>query len=105
MTLPDPIIISDPARTDLIGLGEQYAGISPDLADRILHRLRRKMELLGQFPEAGRPRPEFNLPGLRSVAAKPHVIFYSAPDAALIIIHRIVDGRRDLAAVFAHEPI
>jgi len=99
------ITISEPARTDLIALGEGYSEISPELADRILHRIRQKIDLLGQFPELGRDRPEFNLPGLRSVAAKPHVIFYSVPEAASIIVHRIVDGRRDLAAVFAHEPI
>ena len=97
------ITISEPARRDLILLGKGYAEISPELADRILHRVRQKIDLLGQFPELGRERPEFSLPGLQSVATKPHVIFYSAPDTNSIIVHRIVDGRRDLAAMFANE--
>jgi plasmid stabilization system protein ParE len=98
------IIISEPARVDLVTLGEGYAEISPALADRILHRLRQKIDRLEHFPELGRARPEFGLPGLRSVATKPHVIFYPIPEAGSIIVHRVVDGRRDLAAMFSSEP-
>ena len=103
MILEARIIISEPARLDLIAMGEGYAGISVEFADRILHRIRQKIDLLGQFPELGRVRPEFCLPGLRSVATRPHVIFYSVPDAGSIIVHRVVDGQRDLAAMFSSE--
>lgn len=98
-----PVILSDPARRELVNLWEQYAGISEDLADRVFHRLRQRILQLAHHPELGRARPEFNLPGLRSVAVNPHVIFYSIAEGPRVIIHRIVDGRRDLAALLRHE--
>jgi len=102
--MPDtPVILSDPARTELGHLWEQYAVVSEELADRILHRLRQKISQLSRFPELGRLRPEFTLPALRSVAVKPHVIFYSVSDAPSVIIHHIADGRRNLAVLFGHE--
>ena len=98
-----PIILSDAARTELLDLWEQYAAISEELADRILYRLRQRISTLSRFPEMGRPRPEFNLPGLRSVAVNPHVIFYSVSNEPSVIIHHVADGRRNLAAFFPHE--
>ena len=98
-----PIILSDAARTELLDLWEQYASVSEELADRILYRLRQRIASLSRFPEMGRHRPEFNLPGLRSVAVNPHVIFYSISSQPLVIIHHVTDGRRNLAAVFGHE--
>jgi plasmid stabilization system protein ParE len=97
------LILSDPARAELANLWVRYAAVSEDLADRILHRLRHRIVQLSRFPELGRPRPEFNLPGLRSVAVNPHVIFYSISDPPNVIIHHVADGRRNLAALFGHE--
>jgi len=100
-----PIIISDPARDELDRLWDAYACISEDLADRLVIRIGRAISRLGSFPEIGRLRPEFNLAGLRSFAVRPHVIFYSVSDAPSVIIHHVVDGRRNLAAFLLNERI
>ena len=97
------ITLADSARVELLDLWDQYASISEELADRILHRLRQTIARLGEFPEMGRPRPEFKLPGLRSFAVSPHVIFYSISNSPSVIIHRVADGRRNLAALFPNE--
>lgn len=98
-----PIILAETAHVELLDLWEQYASISEELADRILHRLRRTIARLGEFPEMGRLRPEFKLPGLRSFAVNPHVIFYSISTEPSVIIHHVADGRRNLAALFSNE--
>ena len=37
------------------------------------------------------------------MAANPHIVFYRVNDAVAEIV-RVLDGRRDLDEVFAHEP-
>ena len=97
------IILADSARVELLGLWDQDASISEELADRILHRLRHTIARLGEFPEMGRPRPEFKLPGLRSFAVNPHIIFYSISNTPSVIIHHVADGRRNMAALLHNE--
>ena len=58
--------------------------------------------LLEDHPLAGRARDEVR-PGLRSIAALPHIIFYRVTDDAAEII-RVLDGRRDIEEIFADEP-
>jgi toxin ParE1/3/4 len=50
----------------------------------------------------GRPRDEL-VPGLRSVLAHPHVIFYRI-SSDMIEVARVLHQRRDLPAIFSHEP-
>jgi len=47
----------------------------------------------------GRARDEVR-PGLRSVVANPHVIFYRVTADEIAQIVRVIDGRRDIDAVF-----
>ena len=58
--------------------------------------------MLDSHPFAGRGRNEVR-PGLRSIAASPHVVFYRVNNDVAEIV-RVLDGRRDLEEIFAHEP-
>jgi plasmid stabilization system protein ParE len=49
-----------------------------------------------------RPKDEL-VPGLRSVLAHPHVIFYRT-SSDTIEVARVLHQRRDLAAIFSREP-
>lgn len=98
-----PIEYAEAARLDLADLWLDYSVVSEDLADRIVRRLELKMFELARHPYFGRLRPEFRFEGLRSVAVNPHVIFYTISDSPAIWIHRVVDGRRNLAALFGNE--
>jgi plasmid stabilization system protein ParE len=98
-----PIEIARAARRDLTGLWLKYADISEELADRISARIEITIEELGRHPEMGRLRPELPVAGLRSVAVNPHIIFYAITPSRTVRIHRVVDGRRNLAAVFLSD--
>jgi plasmid stabilization system protein ParE len=49
----------------------------------------------------GRERPDL-LPNIRSIVVYPTILFYRAGDEAVEIV-RVVDGRRNLAAIFREE--
>ena len=58
--------------------------------------------MLDNHPFAGRDRDEVR-PGLGSIVASPHVVFYRVNNDVAEIV-RVLDGRRDLDEIFAHEP-
>ena len=55
--------------------------------------------ILEEHPFAGRSRDEIR-PGLRSVVASPHVVFYRVTDGVAEVV-RVLDGRQDLDEIFA----
>jgi toxin ParE1/3/4 len=72
---------------------------SRQTADNIVRRIAQACEPLEQHPYVGRARDEIR-PGLRSVIAGPHVVFYRAGSDRTVEIVRVIDGRRDIDAVF-----
>jgi toxin ParE1/3/4 len=73
-----------------------------EVADGLLSEAERAAKRLGQYPLMGRPREEL-APGLRSILAHPHVLFYRVTDQT-VEIARVLHERRDLAAIFARGP-
>ena len=65
------------------------------LFDKAMDRVRR-------FPAAGQNRSNY-LSRMRSVNVQPHVIFYRE-DKEVIVIIRVVDGRRDLPKLSYSAP-
>jgi len=57
--------------------------------------------MLEDHPLAGRARDEVK-PDLRSVVAKPYVIFYRIKDEAAQIV-RVLDGHRDINKIFSRR--
>ena len=57
--------------------------------------------LLEEHPLGGRSREELR-PGLRSIAARPHVVFYRVRRAVPEIV-RVLDGRHDLEEIFSDD--
>lgn len=102
MNRPLPIVYAEAARRDLTGLWLDYSTVFEVLADKIISRLEAKILVLTSHSQLGRLRPEFDFDGLRSVAVNPHVIFYAIAEGPALWIHRIVDGRRNLYALFGH---
>jgi toxin ParE1/3/4 len=95
-----PLIWSPEARGDLSDIWNYYAAVaSPRSADNIVRRIGDAVRLLEDHPYGGRSRDEVRR-GLRSVAANPHVIFYRVTTNDIAQIVRVIDGRRDVDAIF-----
>jgi toxin ParE1/3/4 len=75
---------------------------SLEVADRRLEAINASCERLRQSPFSGRARDELRR-GLRSVVIRPHVVFYRVAERNVDIV-RVLDGRRDLDAIFAEHP-
>lgn len=87
------LILSHRAKEDLIEIWEFIADHDELAADRYIDHLRdRALELL-HFPELGRARNEIQ-PGLRSLLARNHLLFYRAESQEVQIL-RILHGSMD----------
>jgi len=95
-----PVVWSPDARADLSDIWEYFAqAASRRTADDIVRRIAEACLPLEDHPYGGRARDEVR-PGLRSVVASPHVIFYRVGADRTAEIVRVIDGRRDIDAVF-----
>ena len=89
------IVWSSVARADLSEIWDYYAGrAGRRQADKIVREISDALRPIEDYPFAGRARDEVR-PGLRSITARPYVIFYRMRDDVAEIV-RILHGRRDL---------
>ena len=94
-----PIIWSPEARADLSEIWDYYVNVAGrSAADRIVREIGTACRMIEDYPLAGRARDEVR-PGLRSISARPYVVFYRLQDDAVEIV-RALDGRRDLDEIF-----
>ncbi len=70
-------------------------------AERYTQRIVEVLDLLGTFPEAGAPRPEFG-PGVRAKVIAPYVMFYVFDDSRVDIL-RILHGKRRITRDLVQE--
>ncbi|HEV2300682.1 MAG TPA: type II toxin-antitoxin system RelE/ParE family toxin [Stellaceae bacterium] len=98
-----PAIWSPEARVDLSEIWAYYRRTAGrQAADKIVREITAAVRLLPEaHPLGGRPREELR-PGLRSIAARPRVIFYRVRRAVPEIV-RVLDGRRDLDEIFSDD--
>ena len=97
------VIWSPDASADLSAIWDYYVeAAGRHTADGIIRGIFEMCTVLEAHPFAGRARGEVR-PGLRSIAASPHVVFYRVNDGVAEVV-RVLDGRRDLDEIFAHEP-
>jgi toxin ParE1/3/4 len=97
------IVWSPQARADLSDTWDYYAKVADrQRADRIVSEINDACRLIEEHPFGGRSRDEVR-PGLRSIFARPYVIFYRVRDEVAEIV-RILHGRRDLDEIFNDDP-
>jgi toxin ParE1/3/4 len=91
---------SNQARIDLLDIWEQIASDAgrPERADRILDRIGEACEMLGDYPRAGRSRPELGA-DMRTFPVVSFVIVYR-PIRDGIEVVRVLHESRDLPAQF-----
>lgn len=84
-----------------VGIGREQ----PRSAERYFKRFRYKAGLLAEHPRLGERHPEI-FPSARMLVEAPYVILYETTpdtddgDVLTVEIVRVVDGRRDLQALF-----
>jgi toxin ParE1/3/4 len=94
-----PLIWSPEARADLEEIRTYYAEVAGrQTADNIARKIADACGVIADYPLAGRARDELR-PGIRSFAVRPHVIFYRVVADTPEIV-RVLDGRRDIDAIF-----
>ena len=95
-----PIDWSPDARADLSEIWNYYVTVAGrHTADKIVREIGEMCRLLEDHPFAGRTRDGVR-PGVRSIAARPYVVFYRVNNDIVEIV-RVLDGRRDLDEIFA----
>lgn len=94
------VIWSSDALSDLAVIWDYYAEVAGrHTAEKIVREIDAACVVLEHHAFAGRSRSEVR-PGLRSVVASPHVIFYRVKNDAAEIV-RVLDGRQDIDSHFA----
>jgi toxin ParE1/3/4 len=89
------------AEIDLETILEDLQQNNPAAAERYATAFYDKGQMLAQFPEIGRSRPEI-APNLRSTLVHPYVVFYRLEGDVVQII-RILHGKRDLRRIMQEE--
>ena len=75
------------AVADLEAIREWYADQSvPDVGDRLVRGVIKRVERLADFPESGRVVPEFDAPRLREVIQPPFRIVYRLDEDRVRIV-------------------
>jgi toxin ParE1/3/4 len=94
------ITVSRRAREDFKRIWLYIALDNETAADRLLLAMDDKIERLRTFPEIGTPRDEIR-PGARSLVHGASLVLYEyRPDADMVEIVAVVEGMRDLNALF-----
>jgi toxin ParE1/3/4 len=91
---------SPEALDDREGIWDYYVRVAGrPTAEKLLREIAEVIALIEDHPFAGRSRDEVR-PGLRSLAATPHIIFYRVVNDTPQIV-RVLDGRQDIEEKFA----
>jgi toxin ParE1/3/4 len=100
------VLLTEGAERDLEALHNHIAAFdSAASADRVLDQVMGIVESLSRFPERGGHPKELAALGIkeyRQATFKPYRAIYSVTGEQ-VIIHLIVDGRRDMQAVLARR--
>ena len=90
---------SNAARADLVDIWMHIAADSIAAADRQIDRIEDAIARLTDFPSIGHAREDAG-PGVRLLLQDSYLVLYRYHQAeALVVIERIVHGRRDLTAL------
>ncbi len=94
-------IISQSASSDLSAIVDYFVVENIEAGEPLVHVFNQKCQQLVTFPNIGR---EYNnlRSGLQGLPLNGHVILYQVMDDIEIV--RVVNGRRNLKALFAYPP-
>jgi len=88
------ILFRRSALRDLQQIGQYIAREDAAAAERFRNTIVRRIDLLRQFPESARPRPEFG-PGIRTIPIGRYIVILRV-ELPKVVVLRIIHGARDL---------
>jgi len=95
-----PAVWSADSRADLDEIWRYYERTAGrKTAEKIARQIGQAVLVIEEHQLAGRARNEIR-PGLRSLAATPHVVFYRIANNRVEIV-RVLDGRQDIDKIFS----
>jgi len=95
-----PAVWSPEARDDLAYIWKYYSEVAGRYtADNIVRNINAAVHMIQDFPLIGRSRDKLRQ-GLRSVVARPYVVFYSMRKEIPEVV-RVLDARRDVDDIFS----
>jgi toxin ParE1/3/4 len=103
--MPTELVWSNQARADLLEIYVMIGLEQPAAAERYFDRIEEKARLLKSQPRMGMRRADIR-PSMRMLVEAPYLILYRTdPDTdegaiGTVEIVRVIDGRRDLGAIF-----
>ncbi len=77
---------TETAVNQLVAIHDYIARDSPAYALRVVDRLTRRSQQIGQFPNSGRMVPEWDLPHLREVIEGPYRIIYRIREVQIDVV-------------------
>jgi toxin ParE1/3/4 len=92
------VLVSEKAKRDLLRIYSYFEQRNPSAAEATLRRIDERFGQLSDFPFIGRERSSL-APGLRSLVAGNHLIFYVVGRDAITVV-RVIDGRMDIDEEF-----
>jgi toxin ParE1/3/4 len=93
-------IISQSASSDLSAIVDYFVVKNIEAGERLIQAFNQKCQQLVTFPNLGREYTNLR-PGLRGLTLNGHIILYQTTDDGIEIV-RVVNGKRDLKALFAN---
>ncbi|RYU90440.1 type II toxin-antitoxin system RelE/ParE family toxin [Mucilaginibacter terrigena] len=91
---PVNIIVTESALSDLEDIETYIAQDSTLIARRFISRIFDKIDVLYNYPKAGKPVPELNNPIIRELLLNKYRIIYQLVSETQINIIRVVHGSR-----------
>ena len=98
-------IFSRYAEDDLIEILDYYSSINPEYSLKLLDTLEKRVGELKKYPERGRLVPELekqNIIEYRELIEGNYRIIFAIQDKT-VIIHTIIDGRRDFEELIMNK--
>lgn len=89
-----PIIRTDRADEDLIGIWTKIAADNPTAADRVLDAIEARWQQLAQHPNSGLPRDDIAR-NIRHLVIGQYLTLYRVTDERIEIV-RVLHGRRKI---------
>ncbi|MFI5384526.1 MAG: type II toxin-antitoxin system RelE/ParE family toxin [Fimbriimonadales bacterium] len=92
--------LTDTARLDLAEIHQYIGEDNPRAADAMINHIWSSCDLLREYPNLGRARPQLGVSGMRATSVGNYSVYYLPTDEAIIVVRVIHHARKLTRAYF-----